>query len=122
MEISPHVTTNISTLFVMSLVPNPVLNVVASPKSTTSVVVKWSYPEGAQSYYQYLIKICNAAGPSVNKTVVNNSTDVFDLEPGTRYNISVKTRAAPGSESTEEKTFTYTSKILDLNADKLQKP
>ncbi|XP_050929430.1 receptor-type tyrosine-protein phosphatase eta isoform X11 [Lates calcarifer] len=88
--------------------PNPVLNVVASPKSTTSVVVKWSYPEGAQSYYQYLIKICNAAGPSVNKTVVNNSIDVFDLEPGTRYNISVKTRAAPGSESTEEKTFTYT--------------
>ncbi|GLD60175.1 receptor-type tyrosine-protein phosphatase eta-like isoform X4 [Lates japonicus] len=89
--------------------PNPVFNVVASPKSTTSVEVKWSYPEGAQSYYQYLIKICNATGPSVKKKVyINNTIDIFDLEPGTRYNISVKTIAALGSESTEEKTFTYT--------------
>ncbi|XP_042268585.1 receptor-type tyrosine-protein phosphatase eta isoform X4 [Thunnus maccoyii] len=89
--------------------PNPVLNLVASPKSTTSVKVKWSYPQEAQPYYVYVVQTYNSTGTLVdNKTVSNKSTDVHDLEPGTRYNITVTTIAAQGSESTAEQTFSYT--------------
>ncbi|XP_044212573.1 receptor-type tyrosine-protein phosphatase eta isoform X1 [Thunnus albacares] len=89
--------------------PNPVLNLVASPKSTTSVKVKWSYPQEDQPYYVYVVQTYNSTGTLVdNKTVSNKSTDVHDLEPGTRYNITVTTIAAQGSESTAEQTFSYT--------------
>lgn len=91
--------------------PNPVLDLVASPNSITSVKVKWSYPQDAQLYYKYIVQTYNPTGTLVNnKTVSDNSTDVPDLEPGTRYNISVTTIAAQGSESMAEQTFTYTSK------------
>lgn len=46
------------------------------------------------------------------QTVSVNISDVHDLEPGTKYSVSVTTLAAPESESTEEQTFTYTSKIF----------
>lgn len=91
------------------------LNLVASPKTTTSVEVKWSYPQGAQSYYKYLVQTYNAMGALFNTTVSINSTDIPNLEPGTRYSINVKTIAATGSESTEEQTFSYTSKALQSN-------
>lgn len=106
MEISP--------VFVIFLVPNPVLNLVASPKSTTSVEVNWLYPQGANQYYKYLVQAYNTTGVLFNKTVSNNSTDVPDLEPGTKYNINVTTIAAPGSASTEEQTVSYTSKASYL--------
>lgn len=54
-------------------------------------------------------------GALFNTTTSSNSTDVPNLEPGTRYSINVKTRAATGSESTEEQTFSYTSKAVHLN-------
>ncbi|XP_070827425.1 receptor-type tyrosine-protein phosphatase eta-like [Chaetodon trifascialis] len=88
--------------------PNPVLNLVASAKSTTSVEVKWSYPKGAQSYFEYVVQIDNTTGALFPMIIKTNNTDLQDLEPGTRYNISVTTRAAIGSESTEEQTFSYT--------------
>ncbi|XP_037623767.1 receptor-type tyrosine-protein phosphatase eta isoform X4 [Sebastes umbrosus] len=88
--------------------PNPVLNLVASPKSTTSVNVKWSEPQGAQMYYKYRVETYNTTGALFNIIVSNNSIDVPDLEPGTRYNINVTTIAATGSESTVEQTFSYT--------------
>ncbi|XP_059191053.1 receptor-type tyrosine-protein phosphatase eta isoform X2 [Centropristis striata] len=87
--------------------PNPVLNLVASPKSTTSVTVEWSYPQGAQSYYRYLVYY-STAGEVNNVNISSNSTDVTGLEPGTRYNINVSTIAAAESESTMEQTFSYT--------------
>ncbi|XP_039989379.1 receptor-type tyrosine-protein phosphatase eta isoform X2 [Xiphias gladius] len=88
--------------------PNPVLNIEASPVSTTRVKVEWSYPLGAQLYYKYCIRVYSLTETLFNTTVDNNSTDVPGLEPGTRYNISVRTIAAPGSESTEEQTSSYT--------------
>lgn len=102
-------------MFVIFLVPNPVLNLVASASSTTSVKVKWSDPQGAKMYYNYLVQTYNTAGPLFNTTVSINNIDVPNLEPGTRYNISVTTIAATGSESTVENTFSYTSKALHLN-------
>lgn len=103
-------------LFVIFLVPNPVLNLVASPTSTTSVEVNWSQPQGHQMYYKYLVQTYNPTGAQLfNTTVSTNGTDVPNLEPGTRYNISVTTIAATGSESTVEQTFSYTSKALRLN-------
>ncbi|XP_074490158.1 phosphatidylinositol phosphatase PTPRQ [Sebastes fasciatus] len=100
--------TSTFTSSVVFLEPNPVLNLVAIPKSTTSVNVKWSEPQGAQMYYTYLVQTYSTTGALFNITVSNNSTDVPDLEPGTRYNINVTTIAATGSESTVEQTFSYT--------------
>ncbi|XP_071360006.1 receptor-type tyrosine-protein phosphatase beta isoform X5 [Trachinotus anak] len=88
--------------------PNPVLNLKAYPKSITSIKVEWSDPLGAQSYYEYLIKTYNDTEALFTKTTINNSIDLSDLEPGTGYNISVSTIAAPGSESMEEQIFSYT--------------
>nr|XP_043874906.1 receptor-type tyrosine-protein phosphatase eta-like isoform X6 [Solea senegalensis] len=89
--------------------PNPVSSVEALPESTTSVKVKWSYPLGAQHYYRYQINTYSTTGTLLNSTnVQDNSTDVLHLQPGVKYNISVKTIAAPGSESTEKWTYSYT--------------
>ncbi|XP_049429858.1 receptor-type tyrosine-protein phosphatase eta [Epinephelus fuscoguttatus] len=88
--------------------PNPVLNLEASPQSNTSIVVKWSDPQGVQPYYKYLVQTYSTAGTPFNKTVSNNSADVPNLEPGTRYDVKVTTIAATGSESTVEQTFSYT--------------
>uniref|UniRef100_UPI0037E8ED9F receptor-type tyrosine-protein phosphatase eta isoform X2 n=1 Tax=Semicossyphus pulcher TaxID=241346 RepID=UPI0037E8ED9F len=88
--------------------PNPVLNLVASPNSTTSVEVRWSSPQGAQDHYSYLVQTYSTTGTLINKTVSSNSAVLSELEPGTRYNISVRTRAAPGSESADEFTLSYT--------------
>lgn len=96
----------------LSPVPNPVLDLVASPSSTTSVKVEWSYPRGAQPYYKYLVQTSNATEPL---TVTGNEAVVGDLQPGTRYDITVTTRAAEGSESTVEETFSYTSRLETMS-------
>ncbi|XP_056906900.1 receptor-type tyrosine-protein phosphatase eta-like [Takifugu flavidus] len=83
--------------------PNPVLNLVAIPKSISSLEVKWSYPQGAQASYTYFVSL-----PQFNTTVSTNSTEIHNLDPGTCYNITVKTVVAPQSESTEEKTHACT--------------
>ncbi|XP_019749603.1 receptor-type tyrosine-protein phosphatase eta-like isoform X4 [Hippocampus comes] len=89
--------------------PNPVLNLVASPINTTSINVAWSFPHGVQTYFSYLVQTRNSTGALVNEqTVSDNMSDVHDLEPGTKYSVSVTTLAAAESESTEEQTFTYT--------------
>ncbi|XP_028442176.1 receptor-type tyrosine-protein phosphatase eta [Perca flavescens] len=88
--------------------PNPVLNLVAISSSTTSVKVTWSYPQGAQMYYNYLVQTYSTAGPVFNTKVRITNTDVPNLYPGTGYNISVTTIAATESESTVESTFSYT--------------
>ncbi|KAE8296482.1 Receptor-type tyrosine-protein phosphatase eta [Larimichthys crocea] len=89
--------------------PNPVLNLIASPKSTTSVELKWSYPHEVKSYYKYRIHVFNTTATfdsteidSTNETVIGN------LEPGTRYSIKVTTIVSEGIESTEEETSSYT--------------
>lgn len=96
--------------FVLSLVPNPVLNLVAVPKTTASVEVTWSYPQGSKEKYEYFVQIHNATGSLFNKTVEGNRTVLTNLDPGTRYNISVTTITRTGSESKEELTYSYTSK------------
>ncbi|TNN00535.1 hypothetical protein fugu_011781 [Takifugu bimaculatus] len=83
--------------------PNPVLNLVAIPKSISSLEVKWSYPQGAQASYTYFVSL-----PQFKTTVSTNSTEIHNLDPGTCYNITVKTVVAPQSESTEEKTHACT--------------
>ncbi|XP_062245322.1 receptor-type tyrosine-protein phosphatase eta isoform X3 [Platichthys flesus] len=88
--------------------PNPVLNVTASPRSTTSVTVTWSSPVEAKPYYKYVIKTYTTTGELVNTTVNSNSADIPDLEPGNKYNISVRAIVESGSESTEEHTMSFT--------------
>lgn len=89
--------------------PNPVLNLRASPNSTSSLEVRWSYPQGAQTHYKYVV-----FGPQINLTAVEtNSTVIKSLNPGTKYTIKVKTIAAAECESTEEQTDAYTSKSRD---------
>ncbi|XP_068458580.1 receptor-type tyrosine-protein phosphatase eta-like [Clinocottus analis] len=88
--------------------PNPVQKLTASPKSSTSIQVEWSDPLEAKLYYKYLVQTYSA-GALFNTTIVsNNSTVVTNMEPGTRYTINVTTIAAEGSESSVEKTFSYT--------------
>lgn len=87
------------------------LNLIASTKSTTSVEVMWTYPQGAKPNYKYFVEIYNDMGDLLNKTVTLSSTNFSNLEPGTKYSINVTTVVA-GSYSTEEKTFSYTSKAL----------
>lgn len=98
--------------FFLVTVPNPVLNLIASPKNTTSVEVMWAYPQGAKPYYKYFVETYNSMGELFNKTVRLNRTDFSNLEPGTKYSINVTTTVAAGSDSTEEQTFSYTSKAL----------
>ncbi|XP_074533307.1 receptor-type tyrosine-protein phosphatase beta [Halichoeres trimaculatus] len=88
--------------------PYPVLNLESEPKSATSVEVKWSAPLEVQAYYKYSVKAVSSTGEEHNQEVNSTSTDITGLEPGTRYNISVRTIAAPGIESDEENTFNYT--------------
>ncbi|TKS73223.1 Receptor-type tyrosine-protein phosphatase eta [Collichthys lucidus] len=89
--------------------PNPVLNLVASPKSTTSVELKWSYPHEFKSYYKYRIHVFNTT-TTFNSTEIDstNETVIGNLKPGTRYSINVTTIASEGIESTEEETSSYT--------------
>lgn len=87
-------------------------NLRARPNSTTSVVVTWSYPLEAQSNYTYQVQV---NGELREETVDGNSTEISKLQPGTRYNISVVVLAAAGSQSTEEQTYSYTSKTLHSN-------
>ncbi|XP_077372151.1 receptor-type tyrosine-protein phosphatase eta isoform X2 [Festucalex cinctus] len=108
--------------------PNPVLNLVASPLNTTSINVVWSNPHGVQTYYKYLVQTLNSPGALVNEqTVSENNTDVHDLEPGTKYSIRATTLAGTGSKSAEEQTFTYTMpkavtglKVKDFNTTAIQ--
>ncbi|XP_026220775.1 receptor-type tyrosine-protein phosphatase beta-like isoform X28 [Anabas testudineus] len=86
--------------------PNPVLNLRASPQSTTSITVTWSNPVGYLPYYGYLVKIYQNTTLDVYTTL--NTTIVSNLEPGTGYNISVITTAANISASTAVQTFSYT--------------
>ncbi|XP_029993262.1 receptor-type tyrosine-protein phosphatase beta isoform X5 [Sphaeramia orbicularis] len=89
--------------------PNPVVNLNAWPESTTSVNVTWSEPVEPKPYYRYQILIYEAANETLagNKTTSSNSIIVNRLKPGTGYNISVVT-LTPGSQSIEQKTFSYT--------------
>lgn len=86
------------------------LNLVSKPKSTTSVEVSWSEPVGVKGYYKYSVKLTGKVVDQVNST----NTDISGLEPGTGYNITVRTIAALGVESTDENTFSYTCKALHL--------
>lgn len=100
---------------VMFLEPNPVSNLTARPIDSTSLEVMWLYPQDAQRNYTYLVQAYIDTGVVFNATVSENSTEISGLEPGTRYNISVKVIASAGSESTEEKSCSYTSKALQSN-------
>lgn len=92
--------------------PHPVLNLHARPKNTTSVEVTWSYPYEAMSNYKYWVQV---AGGQFSDQVDGNSTEISNLEPGTLYNISVIVMATAKSNSTEERTHTYTGKTLHSN-------
>ncbi|XP_072241597.1 receptor-type tyrosine-protein phosphatase eta [Leuresthes tenuis] len=88
--------------------PNPVWNVVASPTSTTSIKVTWSAPPGTKDYYRYLIQTYNASGLVNQQTVNSNSTDVSNLEPGSKYDINVTVTVTDDTVSTAVSTFSYT--------------
>ncbi|CAI5664714.1 unnamed protein product [Oreochromis niloticus] len=91
--------------------PNPVRNLIVSPESTTSLNVNWLNPLGVKSYYRYLVDTYNDTGGLINSTnITDNSTSVvlLNLNPGTNYSVTVRTKAAEGSESTVEKAFNYT--------------
>uniref|UniRef100_A0AAZ1Y1N2 Fibronectin type-III domain-containing protein n=2 Tax=Oreochromis aureus TaxID=47969 RepID=A0AAZ1Y1N2_OREAU len=89
--------------------PNPVRNLIVSPESTTSLNVNWLNPLGVKSYYRYLVDTYNDTGGLIYSTnITNNSTTVPNLNPGTNYSVTVRTKAAEGSESTVEKAFSYT--------------
>ncbi|KAM8750626.1 receptor-type tyrosine-protein phosphatase beta-like isoform 2-T2 [Acanthopagrus schlegelii] len=95
--------------------PNPVLNLVASPESINSIKVQWSDPQGVQQYYTYMVVVYNATGQYNRANTSSNNYTVGNLEPGTRYDINVTTIATPGVESTVEQTFSYTMPIAVTN-------
>uniref|UniRef100_A0AAZ1XKE4 protein-tyrosine-phosphatase n=1 Tax=Oreochromis aureus TaxID=47969 RepID=A0AAZ1XKE4_OREAU len=87
------------------------LNLIVSPESTISLNVNWLNPLGVKSYYIYLVETYNDTGGLINSTnIPDNSTSVvlLNLNPGTNYSVTVRTKAAEGSESTVEKAFSYT--------------
>ncbi|CAI5664706.1 unnamed protein product [Oreochromis niloticus] len=89
--------------------PNPVRNLIVSPESTTSLNVNWLNPLGVKSYYRYLVDTYSDTGGLIYSTnITDNSTSVLNLNPGTNYSVTVRTKAAEGSESTVEKAFSYT--------------
>ncbi|CAB1323505.1 unnamed protein product, partial [Coregonus sp. 'balchen'] len=88
--------------------PKPVVNLTASPLSTSSVKLQWTDPVDVKSYYSYRVQYSNTTGPVEEETVNTNFTDVPGLEPGTGYNFTVTTVAAAGSDGIPENTFSYT--------------
>ncbi|XP_047452281.1 receptor-type tyrosine-protein phosphatase eta isoform X25 [Mugil cephalus] len=88
--------------------PNPVLNVAASPSSTSSIKVTWSYPLEVKNYYLYVVEVYNLTKFVSAETVSTNSTVMTGLKPGRGYRVTVATKAAPGSDSTTKETFSYT--------------
>ncbi|XP_045061143.1 receptor-type tyrosine-protein phosphatase eta-like [Coregonus clupeaformis] len=88
--------------------PKPVVNLTASPLSTSSVKLQWTDPVDVKSYYSYRVQYSNTTGPVEEETVNTNFTDVPGLEPGTGYNFTVTTIAAAGSDGIPENTFSYT--------------
>uniref|UniRef100_A0A3Q1EYV8 protein-tyrosine-phosphatase n=1 Tax=Acanthochromis polyacanthus TaxID=80966 RepID=A0A3Q1EYV8_9TELE len=100
--------------------PHPVQQLEARPKNTTSITVEWTHPQEYKSYYNYSVQTYYETGAQVeSKNISNNFTDVTGLEPGSKYNISVTTIAAPGSESTVKWTSSYTmpKAVTNLTAD-----
>ncbi|CAJ1057368.1 tenascin-X-like isoform X5 [Xyrichtys novacula] len=96
--------------------PNPVLTLVCSPKSNESVEVKWSDPIEAKTYYNYSVEAQNLTGKTINNLIVSkNVVEVEDLDPGTHYNISVWTIAAPEIHSAIEYTLCYTKPTAVTN-------
>lgn len=103
-----HFIFNLSCTLILE--PHPVLNLQARPKNTTSVEVTWLYPNDAKTNYKYWVRV---AGGNFSDHVDGNSIEISNLEPGTRYDISVTVVvAANKSQSIEEHTYTYTSKAL----------
>ncbi|XP_057692294.1 receptor-type tyrosine-protein phosphatase eta isoform X2 [Corythoichthys intestinalis] len=108
--------------------PNPVLNLAASPLDTTSIQVAWSSPHGAQTYYEYSVDTYDLTGTHVNhQTIVNNTTIVQNLEPGTKYNVTVITLAPLKTRSATEHTVASTIpkavpelQVVDFNTTAVQ--
>lgn len=96
--------------------PKPVVSLIASPLSTSSVKLQWTDPVGVKSYYSYRIQYSNATGPVGEKTVNTSFADVPGLEPGTGYTFTVTTVAAAGSDGIPELTFSYTRKLIFLTS------
>lgn len=71
--------------------------------------MQWSYPQGALTYYTYFV-----LGPKFNSTIGTNRIEIANLDPGTKYRITVKTIAVE-CESAEEETHAYTSKSWDCH-------
>ncbi|CAB1331624.1 unnamed protein product, partial [Coregonus sp. 'balchen'] len=87
--------------------PKPVVNLTATPLSTSSVKLQWNDPVEVKLYYTYRVQYRNATDP-VEKRVSTNYTVIEGLESGTGYNCTVTSVAALGSEGTPERTFCYT--------------
>ncbi|KAL0968000.1 hypothetical protein UPYG_G00260820 [Umbra pygmaea] len=87
--------------------PYPVLNLTATPWSTSSVNLTWVLPVDNKPYYNYRVQYSNATGP-VQTTVQNNSISVIGLNSGTGYNFTITSVAAVGSEGTPVSVSTYT--------------
>lgn len=85
-------------------VPNPVVDLRASPVSTSSVRLEWADPLGVQAYYTYRVQTTD-----IDEVIFNNSIVIHDLQPGTVYHFNVST-VAQGSEARAEQAFSYTSK------------
>ncbi|KAM8861615.1 receptor-type tyrosine-protein phosphatase eta-like [Synchiropus picturatus] len=90
-------------------IPNPVLDLEARPRNTTSITVEWSDPLGVQVFYQYRVRTYSLSGTIESSMEVSDTkAEVHGLEPGTEYRITVETVAAPESVSEPEQTDTYT--------------
>ncbi|KAG7468403.1 hypothetical protein MATL_G00142530 [Megalops atlanticus] len=89
-------------------IPNPVIDLKASPLSTSSVRLEWMRPIGAQSTYTYRALISGPSGFEKNNTTQTNNVTIPDLEPGTRYNCTVTAVISNDISSPPESTFCYT--------------
>ncbi|XP_015237762.1 PREDICTED: receptor-type tyrosine-protein phosphatase eta-like [Cyprinodon variegatus] len=117
--IGPEERKSIPVILSAYTLPNPVQNAMARPINTTSIRVTWSHPDGLKDYYLYSVETCESSGNCTDiGNTTNTSYDVFGLEPGSNYNISIRTIVDSDSESSpvEVSSYTMPKAVTNLNA------
>ncbi|XP_059507901.1 receptor-type tyrosine-protein phosphatase eta isoform X2 [Stegostoma tigrinum] len=94
--------------------PNPVLNVTVVDAGTNFVTLIWMLPSDHKEGYEYMVLTRGNPAPSgenENITVKSANATIKGLTSGTKYNFTVITLAADGTQSTEVMESNYTRPV-----------